>query len=496
MKTSRSVYLTPLILCASLLLSPARILHSAENDGGRRGGKKGQQEQPVDDIRSLFKTEVPAHPIDIILARPSQTSITASILAYADCEGVIAYGLTKEKLSEKTAPFRLSAGQPLEINLSGLKPGSEIFYQLSTRASGANWTTEALKSFHPQRPPGSSFTFTIQADPHLDYNTEPAVYLKTLNNALQDRPDFHIDLGDTFMCDKHRGRETAAAQYLAQRYYLSHIADSASLFLVLGNHDGEAGRWLDGTPDNLAVWSNQQRKRCFPNPVPDSFYTGNAKPDPHAGLLENYYAWEWGDALFVVLDPFWFTPRQRGNEDNWPRTLGREQYDWLTATLTKSLAKFRFVFIHHLVGGIGREARGGAEAASLYEWGGHTPEGTDLFKEKRPGWPMPIHDLLVKNHVTAVFHGHDHLYVHQELDGVVYQEVPQPGYPRTDNTRSAEEYGYKSGTLFGSSGHIRVGVSSDKAVVEYVRSSQTAGPGERGSPANGSVSHRYELKPR
>lgn len=496
MNTPRHEFFVPLILCAGFLLCFEQNIHSQDKDGGRRGSKKGAQEQTVDDVRSLFKTEVPAHPLDVILGRPTQTSITASILAYADCEAIIHYGLTKGQLSEKSAPFRLTAGQPLEVNLSGLKPDSEIFYQLSTRTSTGAWKPEPLKSFHTQRNPGASFTFTMQADPHLDYNTEPAVYLKTLSNALQDRPDFHIDLGDTFMCDKHRGRETAAAQYLAQRYYLSHIADSAALFLVLGNHDGEAGRWLDGTPENLAIWSNQQRKRCFPNPVPDSFYTGNGKPDPQAGLLQNYYAWEWGDALFVVLDPFWFTPRQRGNEDNWPRTLGREQYDWLASTLTKSRAKFRFVFIHHLVGGIGREARGGAEAAPLYEWGGHTPEGTDLFKEKRPGWPMPIHELLVKNHVSAVFHGHDHLYVHQELDGIVYQEVPQPGYPRSDNTRSAEEYGYKSGTLFGSSGHIRVGVSADKAVVEYVRSSTSSAAGERGGPANGSVSHRYELKPR
>ena len=295
------------------------------------------------------------------------------------------------------------------------------------------------------------------------------------------------------MCDKHRGRETAAAQYLAQRYYLSHIANSAHLFLVLGNHDGESGRWLDASPDNLSVWSNLQRKRSFPNPVPNTFYTGNNTPHPQAGILQNYYAWEWGDALFVALDPYWFTPKQKGNEDNWPRTLGKEQYDWLASTLSKSRAKFRFIFIHHLVGGIGRDARGGSEAAPLYEWGGHNPDGSNAFKEKRPGWPMPIHDLLLKNHVNAVFHGHDHLYVRQELDGIIYQEVPQPGYPR-DNTRSAEEYGYKSGTLLSSPGHVRVEVSKDKAVVEYVRTSLPQG--ERSNIVNSSVADRYELKPR
>ncbi len=70
------------------------------------------------------------------------------------------------------------------------------------------------------------------------------------------------------------------------------------LYLVLGNHDAEAGRWLDGTNTNLAVWSNQQRKKYFPNPMPDGFYSGNKTPDLHAGMRQNYYGWEWGDALF------------------------------------------------------------------------------------------------------------------------------------------------------------------------------------------------------
>jgi 3',5'-cyclic AMP phosphodiesterase CpdA len=211
-------------------------------------------------------------------------------------------------------------------------------------------------------------------------------------------------------------------------------------------------------------------------------------------LLEDYYAWEWGDALFIVLDPFWFTTRQRGGEDNWSRTLGREQYVWLATTLAKSRAKFRFVFLHHLVGGLGKDARGGAEAAPLYEWGGHNPDGTDVFKEKRPGWPMPIHELLVKNHVNIVFHGHDHLYVKQDVDGIVYQETPQPGFPRFNNTRSAEEYGYKSGALLGSSGHLRIRVDAAKAVVEYVRALLPAD--ETDKAKNASIAHSYQVLPR
>lgn len=488
MKASQFLGVSALIAAASLVTLSA---DERKPGGVGKGGGQRPQDAPLDEVRFLFKTDVPAHPLDIVLGRPTRDSVTASVLAYADREGVIQYGPKAGAPTGKTAVFALKAGEPAEVAIVGLQPDTRYYYRLSTHAGSDAWTTEPEHSFCTQRLPGNAFTFTLQADPHLDDNTEPAVYLRCLANALADQPDFHIDLGDTFMTDKHRGREIAAAQYVAQRYYFGQIAHTAPLFLVLGNHDGESGRWLDGTSDNMSIWSNAQRKRYFPNPVPDSFYSGNATKDPHSGLLEDYYAWEWGDALFIVLDPFWFTQRQRGGGDNWSSTLGREQYDWLASTLAKSHARFRFVFLHHLVGGLGKDARGGAEAAPLYEWGGHNPDGADVFKDQRPGWPMPIHELLVKNHVNIVFHGHDHLFVKQDLDGIVYQEVPQPGHP-LGGTRSAEEYGYK-GPVLGSSGHLRVSVEARQAVVDYVRA---VVPGiTRTELANGAVEFRYTVSP-
>ncbi len=198
-----------------------------------------------------------------------------------------------------------------------------------------------------------------------------------------------------------------------------------------------------------------------------------------------------GRRLVHRAEPLLVSQRQRGGEDNWTRTLGRHQYEWLASTLSRSRAPLRFVFLHHLVGGIGKDARGGAEAARLYEWGGQDPDGTVVFAAKRPGWPMPIHQLPLKTKVAVVFHGHDHLYVKQDLDGLVYQEVPQPGHARYDNTRSAAEYGYTSGTIQGSSGHLRVNVRAGGAVVEYVRAYLPSDEGA--SRVNGSVSHRCEV---
>ena len=298
----------------------------------------------------------------------------------------------------------------------------------------------------------SSFVFTITADSHLDYNTDRALYERTLKRAAADKPAFHIDLGDTFMSEKHTNRADAAQQYVDQQRYFAMLG--TPVHLVIGNHDGESGRYLDGTTNNLAVWSRAMRMKYFPEPL---------APDGR-----NYYSWETNNVLCVTLDPFWFTPRAQRTQDNWVWTLGKGQYDWLKHTLETSRAKFKFVFIHHLVGGKDRQGRGGVEVAPFYEWGGKNADGTDGFATHRPGWAMPIHQLLLTNRVSAVFHGHDHLFVKQELDGIVYQELPQPGDPR-GSTRSAAEYGYKNGLILGSSGYMRVSVSGNVAKLEYVK---------------------------
>lgn len=53
---------------------------------------------------------------------------------------------------------------------------------------------------------------------------------------------------------------------------------------------GERGRSLNGTANNMTIWSATMRKRYLPNPQPDDFYSGNAKPEPFVGLLQDDYA--------------------------------------------------------------------------------------------------------------------------------------------------------------------------------------------------------------
>lgn len=468
-----------LSLCACLALTASE---------GKRGSRdKGGENQPTQNSTCL---DVPDHPFDIVLGRPTPDSVTLKISTYQDLDAYVACGTRADGCRPQTPVRRFKKGEPADIVLDSLRPGTPYFYEFRTRNAGS------LKgTFHTQRPPGSTFTFTVTADPHLDDRVSPEVYLNTLSNALGDAPDFHIDLGDTFMTEKHDNRENAARQYLAQRFYFSRLCSSAPLFLVLGNHDGESPRGRDSEADDLAVWSNAMRKRYFPNPVPNSFYSGNTKEHPQAGLLQNYYAWEWGDALFLVLDPFWYTQKQRGQMDNWRHTLGEDQYRWLERVLMGSRARWKFVFVHHLVGGADDQCRGGAEAVPFYEWGGKNADGSDGFAEHRPGWTAPIHELLKRSGVSIVFHGHDHLYAKQDAGGIVYQEVPQPGNPGNSRVpRYAAEYGYLSGIILGGSGHLRVSVSPNQVVAGYIASVLPAE--DSGDRKNGRVADSYVLSAR
>jgi predicted phosphodiesterase len=329
------------------------------------------------------------------------------------------------------------------------------------------------------RKSGESFRFAIQADSHLDYNTNTNLYIQTLKNIASIKSDFLMDMGDTFMTGKLPSLTEAEQQYQTQRS-LFNLTCCPSV-MVLGNHDGEEQkRGKGGVQENRAEWSLTQRKKYFPNPSPDGFFTGNSDGK------QDYFAWNSGDALFVVLSPYWYSYTRRGARDPWDFTLGDAQYAWLKKTLESSKAPFKFIFIHQLTGSLDSASRGGAEAAKLHEWGDTSP----AFKQHRPNWPLNIHQLLRKNKVSIVFHGHDHFYAREELDGVIYQLVPQPG--ATNNKKTfAEEYGYKEGVFYPSSGFLQVDVSPTKVDVTYLRS---ALPGmERQGPTNLSITHQYQV---
>jgi hypothetical protein len=169
----------------------------------------------------------------------------------------------------------------------------------------------------------------------------------------------------------------------------------------------------------------------------------------------------------------------------WNIGIGDVQYAWLKSTLEKSTAKYKFVFAHHVMG----TGRGGVEVSTGYEWGGADPKTKKSFTEMRPNWELPIHDLMVKHGVSIFVQGHDHIFVHQERDGLVYQSMPNPA---DDTFTMFNEAAYLSGTKAPNSGHVRVTVGPKSAKVEYFLSARPQD--ESGARKNLQIAHTYEVQ--
>jgi hypothetical protein len=450
--------------------------------------------------------------LSVVLGRASDKTVTLSLLAAEAMEAVIELGTTPGKYARKIGPLTLPKGEPVEVVVDKLTANTEYFYRLQSRflkAGGGAFSARPECRFATQRAPGSSFVFTIQGDSHPErpQSSHPDLYARTLQAAATERPDFHICIGDDFSVDKVRTVAPAAlAQpYLLQRPFLGLIGQQAGVFLMNGNH--EQGSLFNYQQEDerhdVAVGVQQARNRLFPTVGPDGFYTGCQENLKGIGPLKSYCAWTWGDALFVILDNYWHSPAlvdsgygekakaskgdEKKNRDWWGITIGDAQYQWFKRTLETSKAKYKFVFAHHVLG----SGRGGVDEADLYEWGGQGKRGEGTFKEKRPGWDLPIHQLMVKHKVNVFFQGHDHLYCQQEKDGVIYQEVPMPsdhGYIAYNEDR------YQSGKKLPSAGYLRVSVTPQQTKVDYVRCFLPKD--ETKDARHGMVAHTYEVKPR
>ena len=443
----------------------------------------------------VFHGMLDAQTYNEVLGRPTNRSMTMSILCDRQTEVYWEYGTRSSVYPLSTITYTSALDTPLVVSFGNSTTDTRYFYRTRyrTKGSSASFAAGSEHTFRTQRAPGGTFRFTIEADPHpYDKKGSHSLWPIALKNQLADSADFLLDLGDTFGDDHNPTTITSAEVrqlHLDNRPFFGLVCHSSPLMFCLGNHEGESGYYLVQTPpNNLGVYGTVWRKFYYPNPEPDGFYSGNTTAEAFGiGIPQNYYAWEWGDALFVVLDAYrgyTVNSKPRG----WEWTLGKDQYDWFKRTLENSRAKYKFVFTHHTLG----ETRGGATTAKLYEWGGYeADERTWGFATNRPGWAMPIHQLMQKSGVNIFFQGHDHLFAKEDVDGIVYQEVPMPSDSTYTIGMLANADAYVSNLMDGA-GHLRVTVSRDSVFVEYV--SAYLPKDEDATHKNGQTRFSYSVK--
>ena len=448
------------------------------------------QAQPVRIDSTLFVTNQ-------ILGCPTDTSIIVRIVPQTALQLYYEYGTSPSAYSAQSETIQSIGNVPVIVTLHHLFPNTRYYYRLRYKSSGStSFTAGSPCTFMTQRAKGSTFTFTITGDSHLyDKKGIPMMMNITMQNIAQDHPDFDFEMGDTFG-DDHTPTTTTQQDmmklHLNYMSYLGMICHSAPFFFVQGNHEGESGYYLPQTPPyNIAIYGTLARKYYYSFPSPDGFYTGDTTFEDYGmGQPQNYYAFEWGDALFVVLDVYRYCPSIESSPGTWSWTLGRQQYDWFKSALENSHAKFKFVFAHHVRG----YGRGADTMVNYFEWGGYENNGKNYtFTTNRPGWALPIHQLMVQNKVNIFFQGHDHLFATEQRDGLVYQEVGMPSDSTYMIGYLANADAYK-GVVFSGTGHMRVTVSPDSTTVEYV--SAYLPRDTNAAHQNGVVVYRYKVTPK
>ena len=374
--------------------------------------------------------------------KPSATAAKFLVKANQVLKVYIEYGYTRGKYTYKTSVVSTKVTTTVPLLISGLKANSTVYYRLRYSLKSSSTYLAKTEAKFVTGVVVANTTFAVQADPHMDENSDANVYTKTLQQVVAASPAFLMDLGDIFMVDKLQNKSEANIRgrfELMLGYYKN--LDNVPLKICLGNHDGELGYSQFNT--------KKYRKEYFPEQTGDLAY----------------YAFEGPDQLHVVLDPFTYTTTNP-KDDGWQWTLGKTQYDWLVQTLTSSKATHKFIYIHHLLVG-NPQSRGGVEIAMRNEWGGNNNDGTYGFDQNRPGWGKPVHQILKENNVAIVFKGHDHLYVKQELDGIIYQTLPQPSHP--GEKIDVKQYGYLSGKGVGGSGFLKVRTEGKTIFVDFVK---------------------------
>ncbi len=368
--------------------------------------------------------------------------------------------------------------------VDGLVPGRRYVYEVSAPGaagqSGSPGSTGPAGPVDPVAPtqplllytgsaatapaPGTPFSFALITDTHIEprdpvppgntviddfYGTMETTLLAVTAEVAAVKPDFVINLGD--MLDYHLfgfnapppDASWARLGYLNYRRLLGDTVGHAAHFPVIGNWDGESGC---NTPDEIAR-SMSQRLLYAPGPGPDTYPEGGSANG-------DYYAFTWGDALFIVLNVMTYTPTCHllgsgpGVADDW--TLGATQLAWLDQTLAQATSKWRFLFIHHTVGGAAGDAddtaygRGGGQAAYV-------------------GEQATIHAMMLQYGVQVFFYAHDHVFTDMVVDGIHYLLPGSAGAPwKFDSSQTGYAHYWPD------SGYARVQVAPDRAEVDMI----------------------------
>ncbi|HJO27562.1 MAG TPA: metallophosphoesterase [Planctomycetota bacterium] len=363
-----------------------------------------------------------------LLSNPTAEGITLSVMPRVDLDLYVEYGLDSGGLNSRTRMLTAPPGKRCSISIKSLEPGRRYNYRLRYREVGAAaFGAGEQYSFRTLRESGSTVRFAFGADSHLYKNWandvcsprptgSTAYFRKTIQNIMSWDPDFFITAGDEAMthclgcapctvdglyagANTVQSIEQARLRYrrIMQPDLYGAMTHSVPFFMALGNHDGEMA-WGGANGfcehyDATDPLSESARLDVLPNPY--FTYSGSS--------TGNYFSFETGDVLIVVIDSHKTISDFPMVVEDW--TLGQPQLAWLDQTLAASDKRWKVIVSPHIIGG--------QDGANCYYYGRggvrSTVDGTP--RSAFLGEQDAIHKLMVRHGVQAFLYGHDHVAV-------------------------------------------------------------------------------------
>jgi len=264
--------------------------------------------------------------------------------------------------------------------------------------------------------------------------------------------DFWVDLGDFVDADigVYWTQDHANALYTRALWGISSIAHSLPFIPVVGNHETINQYYgTDGCPSGsplLDIRCQDVTGARYGEPLFE--YQGNARttffPLYSHGVAslnpdyKTFFAWEWGDALCIALDPYLYTTEYPTHCDGVKPvfTLGDAQKNWLLDLLNNDHHNWIFIFIH----------QHGGQSPNTQDFyaGGHWQEecygrggaATVPYSVQLDEW---ISSIIGYNNVI-IFLGHDHVFSTGVYEGLRFFTCPTP---TTWWNWSLDELGYR-----------------------------------------------------
>ncbi len=265
---------------------------------------------------------------------------------------------------------------------------------------------------------------------------QPKNPLKALKNSfylaqairhilVHEEPDFIVLLGDTTGLGAYHkwpsfGLSTvnlssdSDCNWLAELFWLrmrklySALTPFIPIFIVLGNHDGEA-QW-----NPTSKWGGYWRQKLFALPGTTTYVEGG---HPEG----KYYAFSWGSdknnrggVLFIILNTTAFSGFQFPTKlEDW--SLGQEQRLWFERTLKEAERHWIFICAHHVLGGW---PAGPDETIRDLAYGRGPLFTAEDYKEYAN--PEKIEQVWItkkalENGVRAFIYGHDHIFYSKKI---------------------------------------------------------------------------------